>query len=78
MLSAWISIPTKTIVFIPPVVYITFNYNATIDLASQYIQFTPSDSLSSPGLKYFYLSPTATLTLSAPYNNLPTLYYPPS
>jgi hypothetical protein len=73
---SWISIPAKTISYDPMagLLTIVFDYDSTIDLSQKSIQFIPSSSTSS-GVKYFYASPTAQLSLSQPYNNLPTVYY---
>jgi hypothetical protein len=74
---SWISIPTKSISYDPStnILTIVFDYDATIDLSQKYIKFIPSSSTQTQGIKYFYASPTAQITLSQPYNNLSTKYY---
>lgn len=54
---------------------IIFDYSQDIDLSQKEIQITPSSATSSSYLKYFYASPSAKASLSAPYNNLPTKFY---
>ena len=57
------------------IITIIFDYNHTIDLSTKYIQFSPSDSVNGQYLQYFYNSSVANMQLSAPYNNLQTVYY---
>lgn len=77
LLVAWVAIPTKYIFFDQNLnlLYITFSYDASIDLSKKYIELGPSSALSNPYLRYFYATPTGTVPLAQPFNNLATTFY---
>ncbi len=58
-----------------PILNMVFTYSASINLEEKNILIGASESSESDSEQYFYATPTATVQLQKPYNNLPTTFY---
>ena len=63
--STWINIVAKSLSYDASanILTINFDYNADIDLANKYIQFSPSNDVSLKQNSYFYASPVSSVFL---------------